>query len=61
MSYFRKAPFSKHFPSTLKKRLRFVDGLVWTVGLNGERNFSNFSDVGYTGLNVNRFFYWPRE
>jgi len=47
---FRKAPFLKCFPSTLKRKagvfkflqksvlekLRFRDGLVWTVGLTVE-------------------------
>ena len=51
MHRFLKAPFSKSFPSTLKrkpsvfqsalfeeifKKLRFHDGLVWTVGLTVE-------------------------
>ena len=58
---FRKAPFSKCFPSTQKRKagvfkfLCFRDGLVW-IGPNrcNKAAFSNFPDV--MGTLPNAFF-----
>ena len=61
---FQKAPFSKCFPPTIKRKssfsnsgfksvfekCRFRDGLVWTVGLTRRNKaaFSNFSSLVWT-------------